>query len=287
MKRKESLLGRYAALIYFILAFIITWGSIFLVVGSIGFPISAEQIESAGPLVYVGMLVGPSLAGILMIGLVEGWEGYRELLSRMGQWRVSISWYAIALLTVPLLVLIILYFLSLGSSEYLPAITLVDDKVTLLVSGIVMGLVVAFFEEIGWTGFVVPKLRQSNNVLVTGIIVGLLWGAWHYPPFSSSINNAEGISPALYLSVLLFSFLPAYRVLLVWIYDQTNSLLLVILMHAPLSASQLILIPPTLSGSKLVTYDLIFGAALWIIVAFVLLTKPNVISKIELDQGKT
>jgi hypothetical protein len=82
-------------------------------------------------------------------------------------------------------------------------------------------------------------------------------------------------NPAFYLTVLLFSFLPAYRVLLVWIYDRTESLLLVVLMHAPLSACQLILIPPTLSGEKLVTYDLIFGAALWVLVATVLVVSPK------------
>ena len=285
MRRIKEFINKHSAFTYFALTFIITWGSIFLMVGSVGFPIAKEQIESAGPMVYVGMLVGPSTAGILMIGLVEGRAGYRALLSRLGKWRVGIRWYAVALLTVPLLVITILYALSLADPAFQPAIATTDDKVTLLVAGIVMGLAVGFFEELGWTGFVVPRLRRRNSLLATGLIVGLLWGAWHYPPFSPSGSDAGALPPAVYLSVLLFSFLPAYRVLMVRVYDRTQSLLVVVLMHAPLSACQLILIPPALSGTKLVTYNLIFTAALWVIAAVVLLATPRVVRMPQVDRG--
>ena len=273
MKTIKSVINQHAALLYFALTFIITWGSIFLIVGSVRFPFTSEQIQSAGPLVYVGMLVGPSAAGLIVIGLVEGRAGYRSLLSRLGKWRVNIRWYAIALLIVPFLVVAILYFLSLASPEYLPAIFTADNKVSLLVTGTIMGLAVGFFEELGWTGFVLPRLRQRYSLLTSGLIMGLLWGAWHYPPFSPSGSDGGSLPPVVYLSILLFSFLPAYRVLMVWMYEQTRSLLVVVLMHAPLSACQLILIPPTLSGTKLAVYDLIFAAVLWIIAAAILIKK--------------
>jgi len=285
MRKISLFFNKYAAMIYFVLTFIITWGSIFLVVGSFKLPFTKEQIEAAGPLVYVGMLIGPSAAGILMIGLVEGRAGYRTLFSRLGKWRVGFRWYAVALLTVPLLILTILYLLSRTSPEFLPAIGAAEDKVSLVVTGVVMGLAVGFFEELGWTGFVVPRLRQRYSLLAVGLIVGLLWGAWHYPPFSPSGSDAESLPPAVYLSVLLFSFLPAYRVLLVWIYDRTQSLLLVVLMHAPLSASQLILIPPTISGTKLVAYDLIFGAALWVLAAVVVAVSPRMLIVPQAEKG--
>ena len=284
MKKTRSLIQKYAALTYFILTFIITWGSIFLVVGHVGFPISKVLIEAAGPMVYVGMLIGPSAAGILMIGLVDGRTGYRTMRSRLRKWHVGIRWYAVALLTVPTLIISILSLLLRTSPEFLPAITTADDKITLLVTGVVMGVAVGFFEELGWTGFVVPRLRQRSGVLATGLIVGVLWGLWHYPPFSPSASDSGVLEPTLYLSVLLFSFLPAYRVLLVWLYDRTQSLLLVVLMHAPLSACQLILIPPALSGTKLVTFDLIFSATLWVIVVVVLLTSSKVITAPRADR---
>ena len=46
----------------------------------------------------------------------------------------------------------------------------------------IKGLVVPgmLFEELGWTGFATPTLRRRNRVLATGLIVGVLWGAWHF-----------------------------------------------------------------------------------------------------------
>jgi len=99
--------------------------------------------------------------------------------------------------------------------------------------------------------------------------VGFLWGLWHFPLFSASRSSSGSVSPTLYLCVLLFSFLPAYRVLMVWVYDRTGSLLVAMLMHGPLAANQLILMPLALSGMPLVTYDIVFAAALWIVVAAV------------------
>ena len=203
MEKISTFINKHAAAIYFVLTFIITWGSIFLVVGSIGFPISKEQIETAGPMVYVGMLLGPSIAGIVMIALTEGRAGFRSLFSRLGKWRVGIRWYLIALLLVPVIVFTILFLLSWSNAEYLPAIIHTENKTSLLMTAVIMGLAVGFFEELGWTGFVVPRLRQRFSLLVSGLIVGVLWGAWHYPPFSASGADSGNLHPAFYIAVLL------------------------------------------------------------------------------------
>ena len=128
-----------------------------------------------------------------------------------------------------------------------------------------MGLAVGFFEELGWTGFAVPRLLKKYSTLKTGLITGIVWGLWHAPLFLGSMKLSGNIPPAIYLSILLFSFLPAYRVLMVWLYERTESLLAVVLMHAPLSASQLILIPADISGMQLVIYNLAFTAMLWLV----------------------
>jgi len=85
--------------------------------------------------------------------------------------------------------------------------------------------------------------------------------------------------------VLLFSFLPPYRVLVVWVYDRTGSLLVAMLMHVPLAASQLILIPPAISGVHVVIYDLVFAATLWVIVAVVARANGGQLSRQLLPEG--
>jgi hypothetical protein len=63
--------------------------------------------------------------------------------------------------------------------------------------------------------------------------------------------------------------LTAYRVLLVWVYDRTESLLVVTLMHASLTASTTFIFTPLATGTSFLTYVWVLAAALWIVVATV------------------
>jgi membrane protease YdiL (CAAX protease family) len=267
----KSFVKKRPLLIYFTLTFAITWGCMVIVIGPGGFPMTTEQFESLGPLVYLAMLVGPSAAGTLLTGLVEGRAGFRELLSRLLRWRVEARWYAVALLTAPLLATTVLLALSLFSPEFLPALFTSGDWPTLLLSGVGAGLVVGLFEELGWTGFAVPRMRLHNGILTTGIVVGFLWGAWHFLPFWES-DTFSGALPFALLLARLFSWLPPYRVLMVWVYDHTESLLVVILMHASLVFSTLALPSMGLSGVSLLTWLLVWAAVLWAIAAAVVVT---------------
>ena len=266
MKRIKDFIQRHAVPAYFVLTFIFTWGCMALAVYPDGFPITVEQFKISGALVYVAMLVGPSGAGLLLTGLLNGRAGFRELLSRLFKWRVEARWYAVALLTAPLMIVTILIGLSLISSEFLPAIFTSDNKPAVVLPAIVAGLAVGFFEELGWTGFAVPRLKQQYGVLTTGIIVGFAWGAWHFPPFWKS-DTFSAAFPLLLLLGQLFSWLPPYRILMVWVYDRTGSLLVSVLMHASLMASLSIFVPAELSGTTLLTWILSWAAALWIVVS--------------------
>jgi membrane protease YdiL (CAAX protease family) len=257
-----SLAKRHPVVTYYGLMFAISWGFGLIVLGPDGF-VGSKLISGAQlPLVYVAALAGPSIAGLLSVGLIRGRQGMQDLLSRLFRWHVSPGWYAVALLTAPVLTSLTLLALSLVSPNYLPAIMVSSNKMRLLVSGIAVALIVPVFEELGWTGFAIPQLRQRYSVVATGLIVGLLWGVWHFPLFAGSVRSP------LYLVVLLFSWLPPYRVLMVWVYDHTRSLLVAMLMHVMIVFGSLVLIPTTPSDVA-VTFDLVFAAELWLLVAAV------------------
>ena len=275
----KAFITRHSVLTYYALTFALSWGSVLIVVGPGGILGTKELSEALLPFVYLAMLIGPSVAGILLTGLVDGRAGFREFLSRLLRWRVGARWYAGALLTAPLLMTATLFALSLTSPVFLPGIFVSDDKASLLLSGITAGIMVGIFEELGWTGFAIPRLRLRYGVLTTGLIVGLLWGAWHFRLFSGS-GSSSGVVPAdLYLAVLLFSFLPPFRVLMVWVYDRTGSLLVAMLMHASLTASTLILMPLATAGVPGLTYDLVLAAVLWVVVAAVAVAKGGQLSR--------
>ena len=266
METKKSFINRYSALLYFVLTFAITWGCMALVAAPEGFPISKQKLDELGPMVYVGMLIGPSLSGLLLTALDSGKQGFRDLWAKLSKWRVGIQWYAIALLATPLAALTILLGLSLVSPEFVPGIFTADDKTSLVITGIIMGLFVGLFEEIGWIGFIVPRMRRRFSILATGIIVGVLWGAWHFPPFWEA-DTFSGAFPFFLLIIRLFAWLPPYRVLMVWFYERSGSLFLTILFHASLDFTMLVLPSATLSGWALVSWILVWSTALWATVA--------------------
>jgi uncharacterized protein len=269
----RDFIKRHPLPIFFTLAFIISWGAILILAGPHGIPATSDQFVALG----MAMLLGPSVAGILLTGLDSGRVGFRGLLSRLLKWRVGTRWYMVALLTAPLSTAAVLFALSLFSPEFLPGIFTSGDKASLLLMGIVGGLTVAFFEELGWTGFAIPRMRLRYGVPATGVIVGLLWGAWHFLLFWEG-DTFSGAFPLVLLLARLFSWLPAYRVLMVWVYDHTESLLVAILMHASLVATTLI-IDPALTGGGLLTRILVGAAVLWVIVAAVTLANGGHLEK--------
>ncbi len=271
---------------YFVLTFAISWGGILLVIGGPGgIPGTPEQFQRLMPLAIPAMLGGPSIAGLLLTGLVSGRAGFRELLSRLLRWRVGAGWYAMALLTAPLVYTAVLLALSLTAPVYPPGILTTSDKAPFLLTGIAAALMVGFFEELGWTGFAIPRLRLGHGVLATGIIVGVLWGAWHILTNDLwGAGVASGDVPlALFVTVNGFSFLvgqlPAFRVLMVWVYDRTGSLLVAMLMHASLTASTFILGPLSISGVALLAYGFGVAAVMWILVAVLAVARGRELSR--------
>ena len=273
MTPSEASTKRHLVLTYYALVFAISWGGFLLVGGSSILAGTPWQTDPRFQIAVLVMLAGPLIAGILMTVIVSGKEGLRELFSRLLSGRVGARWYAVALLTAPVLQAIVLLALSLFSADFLPAIFTTGEKVTLLASGIVVGLVGGFVEELGWTGFVIPRLRLRHRVLVTGLVVGVLWGAWHLLQMLwVGSTSSDTISPALFLPqyfVSAIANLTAYRVLMVGVYARTESLLVAILMHASLIFSTLFVLAPPTTGGAFLTYSWAFTAALWFVVAAV------------------
>ena len=273
----KAFIKRYPMSIYYTLVFTISWGAILTTIAFTGMPTTKEKMEAVLPVTILATLLGPSISGLLMIGLVDGKAGFRELKTRLFKWRVGTRWYAIALILAPVIILAVLMALSIFSHNYLPGIFTKDDKIALLMMGLLSGIFVGICEELGWTGFVTPRLRKQYSVLTTGLIIGVLWGIWHILPMAilPSVAYSAPLSPSIYITIrtvsLVLGSLVAFRMLMVWVYDRTQSLLVLILMHMGLTAANIIYEPEALGGISNFIYDLVGAAAMWILVAVVAL----------------
>lgn len=269
---------KHPVLAYYLVTFAISWGAVLFVVGPGGF-LTTTSTSPSFALVGVALMLGPALAGVVLTSLVGGRAGWRDLLSRLRRWRVGVRWYGVALLTAPLVTTLTLLALSLTSPAFVPAILTAEDKASLLLFGIAVGLMVPVFEELGWTGFAMPRLRLRHGILATGLIMGVPWGAWHLPMFAGSAASSGEIPPALFMAAMLFSWLLPYRVLMVWVYDRTQSLLLVMLMHVPIVVSQYVLNPEAISGEQRFMSLIATGVALWLVVGAVALANHGHITQ--------
>ena len=88
----------------------------------------------------------------------------------------------------------------------------------------------------------------------------------------SGSDLTMGVGPALFLALYLFSAvgsLTAYRVLMVWVYDPTESLLVAWLMHASYAACTMFIFAIPVIGASYLTNVVVFTAVLWAVVAAV------------------
>ena len=72
---------------------------------------------------------------------------------------------------------------------------------------------------------------------------------------------------------------------MVWVYDQTESLFVTMLMHASLSSGMLLLTPTAISGVPLLTWLLVLAAVLWVVVAMIAVASNGFLSQQRLPKG--
>jgi len=117
-------------------------------------------------------------AGVLLMLLVVTPDGYhRGGWAQLGLHHAGYRYWPVALLA-PIAVLVASY----GAATLLGAVSwrFESDTVINLAINIVIISFFAFFEEIGWRGYMLPKL-QTGYPRLAPALVGFLHGVWHLP----------------------------------------------------------------------------------------------------------
>jgi membrane protease YdiL (CAAX protease family) len=279
---------KHPILTYYFVTFLISWGGVVLASGGPSRISSKPGNVPFLPLYFI-TVAGPILASVLLTGLYNGKKGYRELLSRLFKWRAPARWYAVALFAAPLSVFAALFALTFTSPVFMPGIFSSGNNPVAQAFGLpggnkiifslfVLGLALfnGLVEEVGWTGFATPKMQLNHRLIASGLNLGIMWGLWHLlSNFIGSAEAAGAVPLPLYLSVMLFSFLPPFRILMVWVYEHTGSLLIGVLMHASLDAFWILSMPVAITGGERMTWYIVWAAVLWGLVAIVSLARKK------------
>jgi len=244
MKSFTAFLKQHSLVVGILLIFLMTWPIDLSYSGALPF-----QVPFA-----LAMLVGYGIffAALIMTALTLGKSGVIALLKRFLIWRVGAKWYLVAFLLIPSFNLLGVVLNAALSSQPIDFSTVFAYKffgpsanLVILILPLVLYDAVTNGEEIGWRGYVLPRLQAKHSALVSSLILGVIWGLWHLPKFMAPGNSGS-------FALVVVDTL-AKAVFLTWLYNNTQgSLLLTTLAHASWNASSMVLpMANTVSGENM------------------------------------
>lgn len=233
----DAILRRHPVAWFFVLAFGVSW--------LIALPeVIAEWRHTSNPLHAVFGLkqwFGPALAGVVMTWAVGGRAGLAALWHRMIRVRAHWRWYLFALLG-PIVFLLAGMLIAAGVPAH-PSITsrmIIGYPVYLLALLLFTGLP----EETGWRGFALPRLQDRFGPLPASLLLGALWGVWHWPFFLLREHGGGPGTDAGRTLLSLAVFTVAATLLAVpftYLHNSTRaSVFMVALLHAAIDAPQVV-----------------------------------------------
>jgi membrane protease YdiL (CAAX protease family) len=175
-------------------------------------------------LVLLGSLV-PSTVALLLVALLQGREEVWRLLRRLAVWRVNLGWY-VAIVALSALPVGAVWVSTWFGAPAPVVVATIPGVVSLWLFSILPGS--AMGEELGWRGFVLPRLQAHRSALAASLTVGATWGTFHLPLF---LLGSPTRPLALFLPFVISSVI--LSIFYTWMYNGTGgSLLLVVLLHA-------------------------------------------------------
>jgi membrane protease YdiL (CAAX protease family) len=209
--------------------------------------------------VFPVMVVGVGLAGVGVTAATGGRPALRELWARW-QRPVRHRWYLVVLVP-PICILAVLGLLHVFvSPKFTPQ---------LFLFGIAAGVFAGFCEEFGWTGFAYPRMSSRLGALRGALLLGLLWGLWHFPVVDSLGAASPHGRYFLEFFAAFVAMLVALRALIAWLYTNTGSIRLAQSLHASSTGFLVVLGAGGVSAGQEVLWYAGYAAVLWLVVGVV------------------
>lgn len=224
-----------------------------------------NQISLLALVVVLFQIHSPTIAAIIVVYGDQGFEGIKVLFRQLKFWKFKSRWYLKALLIFPLSILASLLLLSLFSQRFIPKFSL-----SILVFAVLLS---SLWEEIGWVGYAIPRMLKRFSPLRTAVLFGVIHMFWHLAAdfWGSGVFFGE-LYPVHFF--LWMAGLIVLRIVILWIYVRTKSLVLGWLTHFSYTGGQ-ILLTTTLSALDTLLWNFAFILVLLFVLAFLMVKNNN------------
>jgi len=162
------------------------------------------------------VVFSPLVTALWLTHHAEGADAARALANKFLDWRAPPLWYVVALGIFPLLagVALLVRWLWLD----IPPQTRVDFAWNeALPLALFLFLFPGVTEELGWRGFLQPRLQRQVNGLVASLGVGLTWGLWHARSLVTEPDKYTAESYGLFLEMTV-----GCAVVIGWIWNHSR-----------------------------------------------------------------
>ena len=100
-----------------------------------------------------------------------------------------------------------------------------------MVMGLTVGAVLAFGEEVGWQGFLVPRLYKLAGFTRAALLRGIIWSVWHFPLIIGGVYGTTA-TPLWYRLLCFTVTMTAVSFAFSWLRIKSGSLWTGVWMHA-------------------------------------------------------
>ncbi len=252
--------------LFFVIAFalpIVTTIAVVLVAGAPS-ALIVNEISAPALVVVTGMVFAPTIAAIAVVFRSQRFAGVWNLFRQLKYWKFGLQWYLSAILIFPATILAVLFALSRFSPSFTPVLSL---------SGLAFAaLLITLLEEIGWTGLATPLMLQRMSPLKVGLSLGCLHAVWH---LAANLYGAGAFHGDLFVVNFLATSVGiiGLRIVTIWIYVRTSSLVLGWITHLGFTGGQLSFVSFALTSGETIVWNTAFSVAVMGIV--VLLVARN------------
>lgn len=154
----------------------------------------------------------PALAVVFISFILKEKTTINEIKEHFRIHKSVAKWMILAIIIPSICIIVSSFIMTYYKINFVPW----KGNISFYILSVIAILIGSAAEEIGWRGFLLPKLQKKHSPFISSIIVGALWGVWH-------LNFTGGVWGFILYTVTIIEM----SILMTWLYNKSNGNLVI------------------------------------------------------------